>query len=106
MLKAFASSCNSYFIELGINTGIENILETAKKFFTGINVQGIEESNGHLPQPGKYYTHGDIANISIGQGDILATPLQVSNIIATIANGGIKTPLTLLIVLLIQMETL
>jgi len=88
--KAFASSCNSYFIELGINTGIENILETAKKFFTGINVQGIEESNGHLPQPGKYYTHGDIANISIGQGDILATPLQVSNIIATIANGGIK----------------
>ncbi|HQD27869.1 peptidoglycan D,D-transpeptidase FtsI family protein [Acetivibrio saccincola] len=88
--KAFASSCNSYFIELGINTGIENILETAKKFFTGINVQGIEESKGHLPQPGKYYTHGDIANISIGQGDILATPLQVSNIIATIANGGIK----------------
>jgi peptidoglycan glycosyltransferase/penicillin-binding protein 2 len=88
--KAFASSCNSYFIELGINTGIENILETAQKFFTGINVQGIEESNGHLPQPGKYYTHGDIANISIGQGDILATPLQVSNIIATIANGGIK----------------
>ncbi|HOA97992.1 MAG TPA: penicillin-binding transpeptidase domain-containing protein [Acetivibrio saccincola] len=88
--KAFASSCNSYFIELGINTGIENILETAKKFFTGINVQGIEESKGHLPQPSKYYTHGDIANISIGQGDILATPLQVSNIIATIANGGIK----------------
>ena len=92
--KAFASSCNSYFIELGINTGIENILDTAKKFglgsFTGINEQGIDESFGYLPKLDKYYTHGDIANISIGQGDILATPLQVSNIIATIANGGIK----------------
>ena len=92
--KAFASSCNSYFIELGINTGIENILDTAKKFglgsFTGINEQGIDEALGYLPQLDKYYTHGDIANISIGQGDILVTPLQVSNIIATIANGGIK----------------
>ena len=92
--KAFASSCNSYFIELGINTGIENILDTAKKFglgsFTGINEQGIDESFWYLPKLDKYYTHGDIANISIGQGDILATPLQVSNIIATIANGGIK----------------
>lgn len=92
--KAFASSCNSYFIELGINTGIENILDTAKKFglgsFSGINEQGIDEALGCLPPKDRYYTHGDIANISIGQGDILATPLQVSNIIATIANGGIK----------------
>lgn len=91
---AFASSCNSYFIELGIQIGAKNILDTAKKFglgsYTGINNQGVDESLGHLPQINKYYTHGDIANISIGQGDILATPIQVSNFIATIANGGIK----------------
>lgn len=96
---AFAFSCNSYFIELGIQTGHKNILDTAKKFglgsYTGINEQGIDESLGYLPQANKYYTHGDIANISIGQGDILATPLQVSNVIATIANGGIKNSINI-----------
>ncbi|TYQ13015.1 UNVERIFIED_CONTAM: peptidoglycan glycosyltransferase/penicillin-binding protein 2 [Acetivibrio alkalicellulosi] len=94
LTEAFASSCNSYFIELGIKIGPENILKTAQKFglgdFTGINTQGVEESSGHLPPINQFYTHGDTANISIGQGDILATPLQVANMVATIANGGIK----------------
>ncbi|HPU41435.1 MAG TPA: penicillin-binding transpeptidase domain-containing protein [Acetivibrio clariflavus] len=92
--EAFASSCNPYFIELGIKTGAANIIKTAKKFGlgcpTGIHEHGVEESSGHLPDENKYFTHGDIANISIGQGDILATPLQVADMVATIANGGIK----------------
>lgn len=92
--EAFATSCNPYFIELGIKTGPANIINTAKKFglgnFTGIYEHGVEESSGYLPDPTRFFTHGDIANISIGQGDILATPLQVADIVATIANGGIK----------------
>ncbi|MDQ2086919.1 penicillin-binding transpeptidase domain-containing protein [Herbivorax sp. ANBcel31] len=96
---AFASSCNSYFIELGIQVGHKTILETARKFglgsFTSIKEQGIDESSGYLPNVNKHYTHGDIANISIGQGDILVTPLQVANIISTIANGGIKNTMNI-----------
>ncbi|WP_010252281.1 peptidoglycan D,D-transpeptidase FtsI family protein [Acetivibrio cellulolyticus] len=92
--EAFASSCNPYFIELGIKVGATKIINTAKKFglgnYTGVNEQGIEESAGNLPDPNKYYTYGDIANISIGQGDVLSTPLQVADIVSTIANGGIK----------------
>ncbi len=91
---AFASSCNPFFIELGIKVGHKNIINTAKKFgfgtFTGVNEQGVEEASGFLPDADKYFTYGDIANISIGQGDVLCTPLQVADMVATIANGGIK----------------
>lgn len=91
---AFASSCNAYFIELGIKIGHTNIINTAKNFgfgsFTGINGQGVEESPGYLPDIKKQFTFGDTANISIGQGDVLSSPLQVADMVATIANGGIK----------------
>jgi len=96
---AFASSCNPYFIELGIKTGPNSIVNTAKKFglgsVTGINEQGVEESSGYLPNTDNFFTYGDTANISIGQGDILTTPLQVADIVATIANGGIKNKINI-----------
>ena len=52
--------------------------------------QGVNESSGILPALNKYHSYGDIANISIGQGEIMATPIQIADITATIANGGIK----------------
>ena len=55
----------------------------------GIEDQGIAESSGNLPVK-KYFTDGDIANISIGQGEIMSTPLQAADITASIVNGGIK----------------
>lgn len=91
---AFAVSCNSFFIHAGINLGYKNITAMAKKFglgsITGIKDQGIDEAPGMLPQTDKYFSDGDTANISIGQGEIMATPLQVTDLIATVANGGIK----------------
>jgi len=58
--EAFASSCNPYFIELGIKIGPNNIIETANKFgfgkITGIDSQGVEESAGNLPKPGVLLT--------------------------------------------------
>ncbi len=92
--EAFAWSCNPYFIELGIRVGHKKILEMASRFGlgmpTGVYRQGVEESSGNLPSPGEYFTYGDIANISIGQGAIMATPLQIADVAATVANGGIK----------------
>jgi len=92
--KAFALSCNSYFIDLGLKMGYRNLVKMAERFglgaTTGIKEQGIHEASGNLPDPQRYYSGGDIANISIGQGEIMATPIQVANIVATIANGGIK----------------
>lgn len=92
--KAFAYSCNSFFINEAIKTGAAPLLEEAEKLglgrVTGIIEQGVDEASGNLPSPGRYYSSGDIANLSIGQGDILATPVQVADLVATIANGGIK----------------
>jgi len=92
--RAFALSCNSYFIELGQKIGYRRLVETAMKFGlgsrTGISEQGVAEAPGNLPDVNAYHSRADIANIAIGQGEILATPVQVADITATVANGGIK----------------
>jgi len=92
--KAFALSCNTYFINSAIKIDIKAIIEKAQKFglgdITGIKTQGIDESKGNVPLNVNFFTDGDTANISIGQGEIMATPVQVADIIATVANGGIK----------------
>ncbi|HOJ10583.1 MAG TPA: penicillin-binding transpeptidase domain-containing protein [Clostridiales bacterium] len=92
--KAFALSCNTYFIDAAIKMDKKSLLEKARRFglgnITGIREQGIDESGGNIPSLDGWYSDGDIANISIGQGAIMATPLQVADIVATVANGGIK----------------
>ena len=92
--KAFALSCNSYFIELCQKIGYKKMIDMAKKFGlgskTGITEQGVAEAAGNLPDLNTYYSSADIANLAIGQGVMLATPLQVADLTATVANGGIK----------------
>lgn len=92
--KAFAQSCNTYFIYNSTQLGAEALLNMATRLGmgsgTGIDKQGVEESSGRLPNTSRYFTTGDVANIAIGQGDVLATPVQVADLVATIANGGIK----------------
>lgn len=92
--KAFALSCNSYFIELGQKIGYRRLVDMAQKFGlgsrTGISEQDVAEASGNLPDINAYHSRADIANIAIGQGTILATPLQVADLTATVANGGIR----------------
>jgi peptidoglycan glycosyltransferase/penicillin-binding protein 2 len=57
---------------------------------TGLSVQGISEAKGMVPLPSDIKNPGDLANISIGQGNIMATPVQIADVVATIANGGVK----------------
>ncbi len=92
--KAFEVSCNPYFINLGQKIGYKNLIKKAGSFglgkTTGVKEQGLEESSGRLPNLDTRYSLGDVANIAIGQGEIMVTPLQVANLVATIANGGIR----------------
>jgi len=94
MERAFALSCNSYFIELSRRVGYPDLIEMAGKFGlgkkTGISEQGVIEAAGSLPDADVNYSQADIANLSIGQGALLATPLQVADMVAVVANGGIK----------------
>lgn len=99
MAQAFAMSCNSYFINLGQEVGIDKLLDTAELFGlgekTGLSKQGIAESEGTLPGYLTYTSPAEIGNISIGQGELLISPVQGANMAAVIANGGILNQATL-----------
>ncbi len=91
-------SCNAFFYQYGNAAGIDkivamgNLLGLGQK--SGIPLSG--EAPGVLPgpewlataNPRARWTSGFTANTSIGQGDVLATPLQMAMIAATVANGG------------------
>ncbi len=88
---AFALSCNCCFYVTGLDTGAANIMDMAKKFGIGERLLNInlEENIGNLPQR-TAYTEAETLNLSIGQGEILITPLQCAVLAATVANDGIR----------------
>ncbi len=101
--KAIAQSVNTFFYTIGggyegfVGLGVERIAKWLDIFRlgreTGIDIPG--EVTGHIPTPEwkqaakdeRWYV-GDTYNLSIGQGDLLVTPLQVAGYTAAIANGG------------------
>lgn len=91
MNRAMAVSCNCYFAQLGGLIGEDAILEMADSMGFGSKVlDGFpEESSGNIPDEtgaGPW----DVSNIAIGQGQILATPLQVAQMTSIIAGKGIS----------------
>ena len=101
MREAIAVSSNVYFYTIGggfkdfEGLGIEKITKWLGAFGCGVKL-GIDfdsESSGRVPSPewkeevkGERWFVGDTYNTSIGQGDILATPLQVASAISVFAN--------------------
>lgn len=93
--EAFAHSCNDTFIRIAQEIGGETIISTAKRFGLGRSIDiGLPNAAGRLMEEDEYIGSG-IANLAIGQGSILVTPLQVADMIATILNGGIRKPIEL-----------
>ncbi len=90
---ALALSCNPYFFEVGHLLGIDQLAAFVDKLGfghkTGIDLPG--ESPGNNPTRESYgdrWQPGNITSVAIGQGDVLATPLQLANYTATIAMRG------------------
>src|ERR1700704_3002105 len=97
---AIKVSCNSFFYQFGNAAGIEAIDETGDSLGLG-QTSGVEitnESPGVLPGPDWMHIHyprerwssAYTANVSIGQGYDLVTPLQLAMVYATVANGGVS----------------
>ena len=88
--NAFAKSCNCYYYTVSQILGADKIIDTAKRFnlYKNFETLAIPTDKGFLPDK-KFYNNADSANISIGQGEILVTPLQVAYISAVIANKGL-----------------
>ncbi len=107
---ALAKSCDVYYYQVGRLVGADTLALWAGRFGIG-QASGIDlphEKKGRMPtptwkakmapiygNPDTDWYPGDTANIAIGQGDIIATPLQVAQLSAAIANGGtLYTPYT------------
>lgn len=102
IVKAMKRSNDIFFYKLGELTGIETVASWAKKIGIGrrLGIDIAGEEKGLMPDPdwvkkekGENWYLGNTYNVAIGQGDILATPLQVNawtNLIAS--NGKICRP--------------
>jgi penicillin-binding protein 2 len=85
-------SANEYFFRTGLLLGPEALSRYAKGFGLGerTGIDLLYETRGHVPQ-GKdllRWFKGDTANLAIGQGPLLVTPLQIARMMAVIANEG------------------
>jgi len=96
-VQALTESCDTWFYQVGIKTGAQPIIDWALQLGfgakCGIPVRG--EAEGRVPNDeymkathGRRLLNGDIANMSIGQGDTQVTPLQMAQAMAIVANGG------------------
>jgi len=97
MAGALQHSCNVYFFKLGLQTGLDPIYHMAAALGLGkkTDITIDYEVSGLLPNDswkrrtyGDGWRDGDTCNLSIGQGALLVTPLQLAMVTATIANGG------------------
>lgn len=101
--RAIAWSVNTFFYYVGggynsfHGLGVIRLTDWMKRFALG-SVSGLDipgETSGNVPTrewkeevKGERWYIGDTYNLSIGQGDLLVTPLQIARVTAAIANGG------------------
>ncbi len=96
--QALVHSCNVFFYQVGNNLGIENIAFWAFKMGLG-KATGIDlpdEKTGLVSTPewklkaiGEKWQPGETISVSIGQGYLSTTPIQLANLVSAVANGGI-----------------
>jgi penicillin-binding protein 2 len=106
LVTAIRDSCNVFFYKYGLETGPELIAAEAKRFGynhpTGIELPS-EFRTPHVADPAwklanmkERWQPGDTANIAIGQGDTLISPLQAACFTASLARGETETKPTIL----------
>jgi penicillin-binding protein 2 len=99
LYSAIQHSCNIYFYQMGKRLGIEQIAHYARTFGLGspthIDLPG--EKTGLVPDPvwkkrvrDEPWYPGETISVSIGQGPLLVTPLQIAVLTSQIANRGVR----------------
>lgn len=90
MKEAFAKSCNGYFAKIAEKTGSETIVDMAERLGLGKAViDGFpDEETGAFPGE-EDRAYSGLANLAVGQGSLLVTPVQICKMTNVIASGGI-----------------
>jgi len=103
--EALKHSCDVYYYETSQQIGVDKIVSVADRLgfgkTTGVELKG--EKKGLLPSrlwketvKGDGWRMGDTLNLSIGQGFLNATPMQLARMITIVAGGGTDKQLTLI----------
>ncbi|UNU25446.1 penicillin-binding protein 2 [Microcoleus vaginatus] len=99
---ALAYSSNTFFYQVGMEAGPEQMAKAAKAMGIGgtinLDLLGLESANhGQVPIPaekqkmyGEDWYVGDTVTMAIGQGLVLCTPLELAVMVSTVANGGYR----------------
>jgi cell division protein FtsI/penicillin-binding protein 2 len=99
--EAFAESCNSVFAPLGPKVGSKRLVGTAESYGFNSPPTLYEESalkTAGVPEstlPSTISSDLDLAVTAIGQGEVLATPLEMASVAQAIGNGGVLEPTSL-----------
>ena len=91
MKSAMEQSCNTYFIALGQMVGSEKILSICSALGIDKDFEIADNyfvKSGTLPQTSSVNSPAALANISFGQGELLASPIHMATAYASIINGG------------------
>ncbi len=105
VIEALKHSCDVYYYDISQKIGVDKIISVAERLgfgkLTGIELKG--EKKGLLPSKewkeavkGDGWRMGDTLNLSIGQGFLNATPVQLAKMITLVAGDGTDKPLTLI----------
>jgi len=95
--NAISQSCDIYFYDIARKVGVDKIAEMAHRFGLGeeLNIDMLGERDGLIPTKawklavqGVSWQLGETYNTGIGQGFVLATPLQLAVMTARLSNGG------------------
>jgi penicillin-binding protein 2 len=94
--EALAQSCNIYYYQAGLKIGGATIARYARAFGLGqaTGVDLASEKFGLIPSPSSRrgrdtWQPGEVVNMSIGQGQLLVTPMQIAKLMSAVANNGV-----------------
>ncbi len=99
VLKGIVESCDVYMYQVGAKLGVATLMDWTERCGfgerTGIDIGG--EVSGNVPTPDWYdrnygrrrWSRGVVINLSIGQGELLVTPIQAAAFVAGIVNDGL-----------------
>lgn len=91
LCSGLAQSCNTFFYNFSFHIGADAVYNTAKTLKFGSSLQicdGISTAKGNLPQKESLSNIAYLANFSIGQGELLLSPISMLTLYCSIASDG------------------
>jgi transpeptidase family protein/MecA-like transpeptidase family protein len=88
---SFAHSCNSVFAPLGVKVGAKRLVDAAERYGFNEPPRIIGQAPSTLPPASKIRSPLEVGSTAIGQGRVLATPLQLASIAQTVGARGVRT---------------